>query len=105
MEATQANNLTADNGYDLGPVPSSYAGTTGNYVRLGIGAGIAWTLAMTLLAIAVAAIPRTKSAYAAVVEPSFSTDLQTPVSDIVGLLTRDASPVTVWPGSQRRGSS
>jgi hypothetical protein len=57
-EAAQANNLTAGNGYDLGPAPSSYTGTTWNYVRLAIGAWIAWTLAMTLLAIAVAAIPK-----------------------------------------------
>jgi hypothetical protein len=57
-EAAQANNLTVGNGYDLGPAPSSYTGTTWNYVRLGIGAWIAWTLAMTMLAIAVAAIPK-----------------------------------------------
>jgi hypothetical protein len=56
--AAQADNLTAGNGYDLGPAPSSYTGTTWNYVRLGIGAWIAWTLAMTMLAIAVAAIPK-----------------------------------------------
>jgi hypothetical protein len=57
-EVAQANNLTVGSGYDLGPAPSSYAGTTWNYVRLGIGAWIAWTLAMTMLAIAVAAIPK-----------------------------------------------
>jgi hypothetical protein len=58
VAVAQANNLTAGNGYDLGPAPSSYSGTLWNYVRLGIGAWIAWTLAMTMLAIAVAAIPK-----------------------------------------------
>ena len=70
----QANNLTAGSGYDLGPAPSAYTGTTWNYVRLGIDAWIAWTLAMTMLAIAVAAIPKrpampTPTSSAVVVNP------------------------------------
>jgi hypothetical protein len=57
-EAAEANNLTAGNGYDLGPAPSTYTGTTWKFARFGISAWIAWTLAMTMLAIAVAAIPK-----------------------------------------------
>ncbi|MGA3221744.1 MAG: hypothetical protein ABSE77_22215 [Acidimicrobiales bacterium] len=80
-EAAQANNLTAGNGYDLGPAPSTYTGTTWNYVRLGIGAWIAWTLAMTMLAIAVAAMPKAKPTSAVVVEPLLATDRTVPLDD------------------------
>jgi hypothetical protein len=84
----QANSLTVGSGYDLGPAPSSYAGTTWNYVRLGIGAWIAWTLAMTLLAIAVAAIPKRlvmplPGPPTVVVEPTISpSDSSTPLLEM-----------------------
>ncbi len=44
-------------GFNLGPAPVAYGGSTWDYVRVAIGAWIAWTLAMMLLAFAVALIP------------------------------------------------
>ncbi len=44
-------------GFNLGPAPVSYGGSTWDYVRVAIGAWMAWTLAMMLLAFAVALIP------------------------------------------------
>ena len=44
-------------GQNLGPAPTRYGGTGWNYARWAIVAWIAWTLAMTLLAIAVARLP------------------------------------------------
>lgn len=51
--------LTAsgDRAYNLGPAPSSYGGETWTYVRVGVAGWIAWTLAMTLLALAVVTLP------------------------------------------------
>jgi hypothetical protein len=57
VQVAQANKLTVGNGYDLGPAPGIHTGTAWNYARLGIGAWIAWTLAMVMLALAVAALP------------------------------------------------
>lgn len=52
-------------GINLGTAPTKYAGTGWNYARWAIVAWIAWTLAMTLLALAVAKLPgRTSTASA-----------------------------------------
>ncbi len=60
--------ISADNpprAYDLGPAPVIHSGTGWDYARLAIVAWIAWTLAMTLLALAVAKLPSHSSATSA----------------------------------------
>jgi len=51
-------NGTSSNGVGAPVVETSHTGTIWNYVRLGIGAWIAWTLGMFLIALAVAYIPQ-----------------------------------------------
>jgi hypothetical protein len=95
-EVAEAYNLTAGNGYDLGLAPASYTGTTWNYVRLGIGAWIAWTLAMTMLAIAVAAIPKAKLTLVALAEPPPTMNrTPSPVADVGATVTANAIPPSI----------
>jgi hypothetical protein len=61
VELTSQNSTGGYQGTDLGQAPTIHGGNGWVGIRIGIGAWVAWTLAMFLLAAAVAAIPAARS--------------------------------------------